>query len=69
MTEKMEVSTGKKVAMGVAGVIQVALAILAFWDLAKRDASEVRGRKGVWSPVILVNWIGPAGYFLFGIRR
>lgn len=44
------------------------LALLAFRDLAKRDAHEVRGGKGAWIPVILINWIGPVTYFLFGIR-
>jgi hypothetical protein len=29
----------------------------------------VRGPKVAWVPAILVNWIGPASYFLFGIRR
>ena len=46
-----------------------AFAFLAFWDLAHRDRDEVRGPKPAWIPAILVNWIGPASYFLFGIRR
>ncbi len=29
----------------------------------------MRGPKAAWVPAILVNWIGPASYFLFGIRR
>ena len=29
----------------------------------------VRGPKPAWIPAILINWIGPASYFLFGIRR
>lgn len=69
MTEKIELSSGGKAALGIVGVVQIAFAFLAFWDLARRDAREVRGRKGVWIPVILVNWIGPASYFAFGIRR
>lgn len=55
--------------MGILGVIQFTLALLAFRDLAKRDAHEVCGRKGAWIPVVLINWIGPATYFLLGIRR
>jgi Phospholipase_D-nuclease N-terminal len=47
----------------------VVFAFLAFWDLASRDAREVRGPKAAWIPAILVNWIGPASYFLFGIKR
>lgn len=70
MTGETELRTpGAKVALGVVGIVQAAFAFLAFWDLAHRDADEVRGRKPWWIPVILVNWIGPAAYFLFGIRR
>jgi hypothetical protein len=65
----MKLSPGAKTGLGVAGVIQVVFAFLAFWDLANRSAGEVRGPKAVWIPAILVNWIGPASYFLFGIKR
>ncbi len=68
-TQKNEVSSGAKFGFGILGLVQVAFAFLAFWDLAHRDADEVRGPKPVWIPAILVNWIGPASYFLFGIRR
>lgn len=68
-TQKTDVSPGAKVGLGVIGIVQVVFAFLAFWDLAHRDADEVRGPKPVWIPAILVNWIGPASYFLFGIRR
>jgi hypothetical protein len=58
-----------KVALGLLGVVQVAFAFLAFVDLASRSAKEVRGPKLAWVPVILINWIGPAAYFLGGIRH
>ena len=58
-----------RVGLAVVGVIQAAFAFLAFWDLAHRAAADVKGPKPVWIPVILVNWIGPAAYFLFGIRH
>lgn len=51
------------------GVLQVAFAVLAFIDLARRPGGRVRGPKPVWIPVILVNWLGPAAYFAFGRRR
>ena len=66
---KTELSPAAKTGLGLAGLVQVAFAFLAFWDLTHRDARDVRGPKPVWIPVILVNWIGPASYFLFGIRR
>lgn len=58
-----------RIALGLLGVGQVSFAFLAFWDLAHRRAPEVAGPRPVWIPVILINWIGPAAYFLFGIRR
>lgn len=66
---KKEIPPSGKAALGLLGIVQVAFAFLAFWDLAHRDPSEVRGPKPAWIPAILVNWIGPASYFLFGIRR
>ncbi|WP_106814273.1 PLDc N-terminal domain-containing protein [Microbacterium timonense] len=66
---KTELSPTAKTGLGLLGIVQAVFAFLAFWDLAHRDADEVRGPKVAWVPAILVNWIGPASYFLFGIRR
>ena len=66
---KTELSPAAKTGLGLAGLVQVAFAFLAFWDLAHRPAAQLRGPKAAWVPAILVNWIGPASYFLFGIRR
>jgi len=66
---KKNLSPAAKTGLGIAGIVQAAFAFLAFWDLTHRDQRGVRGAKPVWVPVILVNWIGPAAYFLFGIRR
>ncbi|QEW03607.1 PLDc N-terminal domain-containing protein [Microbacterium lushaniae] len=65
----VRLSAGARVGIAIAGVVQVAFAFLAFWDLAFRDADEVRGPKPAWIPVILVNWIGPLAYFSLGIRH
>ncbi len=67
--EKKQLNPAGQVAMGLVGLVQIVFAFLAFWDLAHRDSREVAGPKPVWIPVILVNWIGPASYFLFGIKR
>ncbi|SIT69539.1 PLDc N-terminal domain-containing protein [Microbacterium sp. RU33B] len=69
MTGGAPSSAVARVGIAVVGIVQVAFAFLAFWDLGHRRAKEVRGPKPVWIPVILVNWIGPAAYFVFGIRR
>lgn len=60
---KKEVSPAGRAVMAVFAVGQVALAFLAFWDLAHRPAEYVRGPKPAWVPVILINWIGPLSYF------
>lgn len=51
------------------GIAQLAFTGLAFYDLARRPKEAIRGPKQVWIPVILVNWIGPATYFLAGRKR
>jgi hypothetical protein len=53
----------------VSAVIQLALAAAAWTDLAKRPADEVRGPKPMWAVIILVNFVGPISYFVFGRRR
>ncbi|SFI24488.1 MULTISPECIES: PLDc N-terminal domain-containing protein [Microbacterium] len=68
-TKKTDLSPAAKVGLGIIGVAQIAFAFLAFWDLALRSAADVRGPKPAWIPAILVNWIGPAAYFVFGIRH
>jgi hypothetical protein len=60
---KKELAPAQRVVFGLFGVVQAALAFLAFWDLTHRPASQVRGPKPLWVPVILINWIGPLSYF------
>ncbi|MCR2812571.1 PLDc N-terminal domain-containing protein [Microbacterium sp. zg.Y1090] len=62
-------SAGAKVGLSLVGVLQAAFAFLAYWDLGHRDPGDVRGPKALWTPIILINWIGPAAYFLAGIRH
>ncbi|HLT84288.1 MAG TPA: PLD nuclease N-terminal domain-containing protein [Phototrophicaceae bacterium] len=50
------------------GMIQLALAVAAWVDLARRPADQVNGRKGLWAAVIAVNWVGPIAYFVKGRR-
>ena len=68
-SSKKAVSASGRAGLTVLGIVQAAFAFLAFWDLAHRDARQVKGSKPLWIPVILVNWIGPSAYFLFGIKR
>lgn len=62
--------TGRQRASVVAGgAAQLALAVVAWTDLAYRPAYQVRGRKPVWAAVIAVSWVGPVLYFLRGIAH
>ena len=58
-----DLAPGRQVVSGLFGLVQLALAFLAFWDLTHRPADQVRGPKPAWIPVILINWIGPLAYF------
>lgn len=51
-----------------AGAIQVILAVIAWIDLVRRPAAQVRGRKPLWAAAIAVNTIGPLSYFRWGRR-
>lgn len=50
----------------VLGTIEVALALAAWWDLARRPAGQVRGPKWRWAIAIAVNVFGPLAYFRWG---
>jgi len=53
-------------------VIETMLKAVALVDLKRRPASEVRGPKWAWIPVLtVVNSLGcgPLAYFAFGRRR
>ena len=62
--------TGKqRAALVAASSVQVALAVAAWTDLARRPASQVNGSKVRWAAVIAVNFIGPVAYFRWGRRQ
>lgn len=48
--------------------IQLSLAATAWTDLARRDPSQVRGKKSTWAAVIAINFVGPILYFTRGRR-
>jgi hypothetical protein len=55
-----------------AAVTEAALKTAALVDIARRPASEIRGSKWMWVPVVLlVNSFGavPLAYFVYGRRR
>lgn len=63
-----EMSNLQRTGVVVMGIIQISLAIAAWTDLAKRDASRVNGPKGRWAGIISINFVGPILYFAVGRR-
>ena len=64
-----DLGPGQRIDLVAAGAAQLALAVPAWSDLARRRPAEVAGRKGVWAAVIAVNRVGPLAYLRWGRRR
>jgi hypothetical protein len=64
-----EMSRPARLAVVIAGAVQISLSFAAWVDLARRPADQVRGTKRVWAAAILVNFVGPIAYFARGRRR
>jgi hypothetical protein len=61
-------SMKKKTLLAIIVPIQVASAVLAWRDLARRSADQVRGKKGFWRVFV---WLNPGNsviYWLVGRR-
>lgn len=63
-----ELSSTQKRVVVVAGVVEVAMTLAAWRDLATRPASTVRGPKPAWALAVLVQPVGPVAYFALGRR-
>ncbi len=59
-------SQQKAIAAGAA--VEVVLTAWALRDLARRPASEIRGRKWQWVLALVVQPFGPLGYLIAGRR-
>lgn len=64
-----DLSPRKQRAIVSAAVVQVSLALAAWWDLAHRPTDGVRGSKRLWAAAILVNFVGPIAYFSSGRKQ
>jgi Phospholipase_D-nuclease N-terminal len=67
--EKRELTPPEQAGAVILGLLQAVFAALAAWDLAHRPAEDVRGPKAAWIAALFINWLGPASYFLFGIKH
>ncbi|NUP75377.1 MAG: PLDc_N domain-containing protein [Sinomonas sp.] len=64
-----DMSTKSRTGVILMGALDLALKILAWRDLARRPAADVRGPKIAWLLGTFVNTFGPISYFLFGRKR
>lgn len=64
-----DMSRRQQIQVIVAAIVQIALAVTAWTDLAKRPASRVNGPKAVWGVIIGVNFFGPIAYFIGGRKN
>ncbi len=62
--------TGKE-KVGVIGLSAIQLALLgaALWDIRHRSATDINGKKWVWTMVSFLNFVGPLAYFKFGRKH
>ena len=63
-----DLTPGQQKALIAGGVVEVVLTTVALRDLARRPASEVRGRKSRWVLAMVVQPFGPIAYLLRGRR-
>ena len=61
-----DLSHRQRTTLVVSSIVQFTLAGAAWWDLARRPASGVRGPKWSWALLIGINFVGPLSYFRWG---
>jgi Phospholipase_D-nuclease N-terminal len=64
-----DLSSGRKRRIAIQGMIQVALAAWALWDIRHRPADRIKGSKRLWTLAAFVQPVGPVAYFLFGRKK
>jgi hypothetical protein len=65
-THWSDLSTGQRRGFVAAATAQLALAAVAWTDLARRPEERVNGRKPLWAAAIAVNFVGPIAYLCWG---
>ncbi len=64
-----ELTGQEKVGLIGLSTIQLALLGAALWDICHRPATEINGKKWVWTMVSFLNFVGPLAYFKFGRKH
>lgn len=61
-----ELTPTQRVFVIVGAVVQITLLAVAQRDLSRRPPEEIRGPKGLWRMVTMINFLGPLAYLLLG---
>lgn len=64
-----DLSSQQKLMIMFFGAIQAGLLAAALWDIARRPAEQINGKKWIWASVSFINYVGPITYFVFGRNR
>lgn len=64
-----EMSPAARASFVIIGIMQVTLMLAAQRDISRRPAAQINGPKAAWRAASLINFIGPAGYFVLGRKR
>ncbi|MDH6236801.1 PLD nuclease N-terminal domain-containing protein [Cryobacterium sp. CG_9.6] len=67
-TSWSDLTSQQQMRIRIGAAVQFLLASAAWFDLARRPARLVRGKKSVWALIIGVNFVGPIAYFVRGRR-
>lgn len=65
---KARFSPRQRAAILALAATELSLKVAAARDIARRPATQVRGPKLLWRLALLVNTLGPLGYFRWGRR-
>jgi hypothetical protein len=66
---KSRFSPRQRAAILALALAELGLKIAAARDIQRRTADQIRGSKLFWRLALLVNTLGPLGYFCFGRRK
>ncbi len=64
-----DLSSQQKLMIVLFGTVQISLLAAALWDIARRPAEQIKGKKWVWVGVSFINYVGPISYFMLGRKR
>jgi hypothetical protein len=68
MSTKRTLTPPQKKALIVLATIEFTAKLFALRDLQRRPDEQVRGSKRLWRMAMVINFFGPASYFVFGRR-